>query len=271
MTDKTIIKDHFSGTALVWRDKIYKHRAQQGIFEYFDKQYRFDYVVNMMPQSTKDQSRALDVGCGAGQLLPVLAEKGYNTYAIDVSQQMIDCAQQVCEREKINADLQLGDCENLTFPDNFFDLYVAMGVIEYMDNDIHMLNEIKRVLRPGGIAIVTLRNVRSVHVRWRTAYMSLIETKLKNIIRSVMGKKTKPYRSISKEHNPDSFRGQVASLSLKILDERYAHFRTLPAPFDIWFKWLEAIPGKIMEKYCSVGKLTFMASTYIVKFQKAPE
>ncbi len=184
---------------------------------------------------------------------------------------MIDCALQMCERENIKADLQIGDCENLTLSDNFLDLYVAMGVVEYMDDDAPMLNEIKRVLRPGGIAIVTLRNVKSVHVRWRTAYVSLIETKLKNIIKKTMGKKTKPYRSISKEHNPNSFSGQVASMSFKILDERYAHFRTLPAPLDIWFKWLEAIPGKIMEKYCSAGRLTFMASTYIVKFQKAPE
>ena len=271
MTDKTIIKDHFSDSAFVWRDKIYKHREHQGIFEYFDKQYRFDYVVSMIPPSKDDEPRALDVGCGAGQLLPVLADKGYNTYGIDVSSQMIDCAHQVCKRENIKADLQLGDCENLTYPDNFFDLYVAMGVIEYMDSDAPMLNEIKRVLRPGGIAIVTLRNVRSIHVRWRTLYVSLIETKLKNIIRSVIGKKTKPYRSISKEHDSDEFRGQVTSLSLKIIEERYAHFRTFPAPLDIWFKWLEAIPGKIMEKYCSTGRFTFMASTFIVKFQKAPE
>jgi ubiquinone/menaquinone biosynthesis C-methylase UbiE len=271
MTDKTIIKDHFSNTALVWRDRIYKSKKQQGIFEYFDKQYRFDYVVNMIPPSKEKNLRALDVGCGAGQLLPVLVKKGYQTHAIDVSRQMIDCAHLMCERENIKVDLQLGDCENLTYPDNYFDLYVAMGVIEYMDQDAPMLNEIKRVLRPGGIAIVTLRNVKSVHVRWRTFYVSVIETKLRNILRSILEKKTTPYQSISREHNPSSFRGQIASMSFRHLDERYAHFRTLPAPLDIWFKWLEAIPGKIMEKYCSDGKLMFMASTYIVKFQKLPE
>ncbi len=271
MTDKTIIKDHFSDTAFVWRDKIYKQRTQQGIFEYFDKQYRFDYVVNMIPQSRKDQSRALDVGCGAGQLLPVLVKKGYHTHAIDVSQQMIDLAKLVCEQKNIIVDFQLGDCESLTFQDNFFDLYVTMGVIEYMDNDAPMLNEIKRVLRPGGIAIVTMRNVNSIHVRWRTVYVSQIEVKLKNIIRRILGKKTKPYLTISREHNPSGFCKQLSSKSFKLIDEKYAHFRTLPAPLDRWLKWLEAISGKIMERYFSDGRFTFMASTYIVKFQKSPE
>ena len=40
--DKAIIHDHFSTTAKTWRDQVYKSKNQQGVFEYFDKQYRFD-------------------------------------------------------------------------------------------------------------------------------------------------------------------------------------------------------------------------------------
>ncbi len=271
MTDKTIIKDHFSRTSDVWRDSVYKEKEQQGVFEYYDKQYRFDYVVDMIPAAPDEKQRALDVGCGAGQLLPILVEKGYNTYAIDVSQQMIDIAKQVCEQQDIVVDFRIEDCENLDYPDNYFDVYVSMGVIEYMDEDSRTLNEIKRVLRPGGIAIVTTRNINSVHVRWRTVYVSKIEVKLKNIIRRILGMQTKPYLAISREHNPPEFCRKLSSMSFKLMEEKYAHFRTLPAPLDRWLKWIEAVTGKIMEIFFSDGKFTFLASTYIVKFQKPPE
>ena len=49
--DKKIIHDHFSRTANVWKDQIYKPKNQQRAFEYFDKQYRFDYVTEMIPQA----------------------------------------------------------------------------------------------------------------------------------------------------------------------------------------------------------------------------
>ena len=159
--DKKIIHDHFSRTADVWKNKIYKPQNQQGFFEYFDKQYRFDYSTEMIPQAEMRSTHALDVGCGAGQLVPVLAKKGYEVHAIDVSEEMVDLSRRLAGEENIKADVQVGDCENLEYPDNFFDVYVAMGVIEYMDEDLPMLQEIHRVLKTGGIAIITIRNVRT--------------------------------------------------------------------------------------------------------------
>ena len=168
--DKKYIRNHFTNTAKVWQEKIYKSKDKQGKYEYYDKQYRFDYVVNMIPDTSALDHRALDMGCGAGQLLPVLVKKGYQVYGIDVSQKMIDISQKICNEFEIKADLQLGDCEDLIFSSKSFYLYVAMGVIEYLDDDIPMLQEIERILSPGGIGIITLRNVRSVHVRWRHYY-----------------------------------------------------------------------------------------------------
>ena len=45
MTEKKIIERHFSDTSQVWRDRIYKAKETQCWWEYFDKQYRFDYFV----------------------------------------------------------------------------------------------------------------------------------------------------------------------------------------------------------------------------------
>ena len=266
--DKKIIRDHFSRTANVWKDQIYKPQNQQSVFEYFDKQYRFDYSIKMIPQAEGISSRALDVGCGAGQLVPILAEKGYKVHAIDVSEDMVDLTKNVASSKNIEADVQIGDCENLEYPDNFFDVYVAMGVIEYMDEDFPMLQEIQRVLKTGGIAIVTIRNILSLHVRWRIFYLKYFKTPLINVLRRILGKTVKPFNVISKEHSPIDFRNEITNLMFTILDDRYAHFYFLPAPFSQWLSPIEATVGKILEKLLSRKNMPYLASTYILKFQK---
>ena len=266
--DKKVIHDHFSKTANVWRDQIYKPQNEQRAFEYFDKQYRFDYVTEMIPQAGDSVSHALDVGCGAGQMVPVLARKGYEVHAIDCSQDMVSLTKQEADSNNVEADVQIGDCEHLDYPDDFFDVYVAMGVIEYMDDDVPMFQEIQRVLKPGGIAIVTIRNILSIHVRWRIFYLKYINLPLKNILRRILGKTAKSFIVISKEHSPKTFINEIINIKFKILDDRYAHFYFLPAPFSQWLSPIEASVGKILEKLLSRKNIPFLASTYIVKFQK---
>ena len=266
--DKKYIRNHFTNTAKVWQEKIYKSKDKQGKYEYYDKQYRFDYVVNMIPDTSALDHRALDMGCGAGQLLPVLVKKGYQVYGIDVSQKMIDISQKICNEFEIKADLQLGDCEDLIFSSKSFYLYVAMGVIEYLDDDIPMLQEIERILSPGGVGIITLRNIKSVHVRWRHYYRKYIQYNIMNTLKLILGKKTVRYKIISREHNPEKFKKLLNQFNFEIVDEKYAHFHIFPEPFNRWFSIFEAILGKIMEKKFSNGQLPFMASTYIVKFKR---
>jgi len=266
--DKKIIHDHFSKTADVWRDRIYKPQNQQRAFEYFDKQYRFDYVTEMIPKANISRSHALDVGCGAGQMVPVLIEKGYEVHALDVSKEMVNLTKQLADSKKITADVKIGDCENLDFPDNYFDVYVAMGVIEYMDDDLPMLKEIYRVLKPGGIAIVTIRNILSLHVRWRTFYLKFFELPIKNVFRFFLGKEPKSFTPISKEHSPKTFRNTIDNLKFSIVDNRYAHFYFLPVPISHLLYPIEALIGKLLEKLLSRNDTPFLASTYILKFQK---
>ena len=47
-----------------------------------------------------------------------------------------ELAKQEAERSNVDAEIQIGDCEYLDYPDNYFDVYVAMGVIEYMDEQV---------------------------------------------------------------------------------------------------------------------------------------
>lgn len=104
----------------------------------------------------------LDVGCGPGMLVRHLLDSrpgSFRITACDRSPAMVEAA----ERRIGSADdvrLSVARIENLPFPDRTFDVVLALGVLEYADVD-RALREIARVVRPGGLVVVTMLNPRS--------------------------------------------------------------------------------------------------------------
>lgn len=92
--------------------------------------------------------RILDVGCGTGLLLKELAAFG-DVQGIDVSQLAIDFC-----NERGLSNVALGNATAIPFPDNSFDIVLALDVIEHVADDATAAREIRRVLKPGGTAIV---------------------------------------------------------------------------------------------------------------------
>lgn len=104
----------------------------------------------------------LDAGCGPGVLLRHLVDTrpaDFRMTGCDQSAAMIKVAR---ERLADAADLRLtvADIEKLPFPEGSFDVVVAMGVLEYTDAR-RALRELARVIRPGGLVVVTMLNPRS--------------------------------------------------------------------------------------------------------------
>tara|TARA_B100002003_G_C13927417_1_gene450664 strand:- start:240 stop:734 length:495 start_codon:yes stop_codon:yes gene_type:complete len=154
---------------------------------------------------------------------------------------------------------------------NIFRISHLFGTVEYMNIDTIMLKEMKRILRSGGIGIITLRNIRCVHVKWNTIYLKKYRNIFRNTAKRIMGKQRSVYQPISRQHDPRDFKNQLKRLSFTILEEKYCHYHTLPLPFSIWFSLLQAIFGKAMEKYLPISLSPMLASTYIVKFVNAGE
>lgn len=236
---KLDIKRHFTETADVWKDRIYKDRGRQGFFEYFDKQYRFDYVLEMI--SSLKCGRVLDIGCGAGQLLPHLVKTGHQVDAIDISEKMVELSQRLCPK----AVVKVGDCEKLDYYDRSFDLVVAMGVLEYLPDEYQMMSEVARVLKPGGTFILTIRNRRCALVRLRNAFSNVH----------------------SKEHFVDFL---IKPGSLNVVETRYCHYHLFPWPVSKWFPFslMQAVGGKMMEKRFKDNPKPALASTCIIRMTK---
>lgn len=102
---------------------------------------------DQMPESPTAR-RILDVGCGTGANLELLARYG-ECEGVDVS----DAALAFC-RDRGLTRVHKGAAEELPFEDNSFDMVTGLDVVEHLDDDVKGLSEMRRVLRPGGFAVL---------------------------------------------------------------------------------------------------------------------
>ncbi|GAA5227131.1 class I SAM-dependent methyltransferase [Paeniglutamicibacter antarcticus] len=98
----------------------------------------------------------LDAGCGSGPLAKALCDLGATVTGFDSSKAMIDLAR---KRLGEGAQLLVADLgQPLPFADDSFDDVVASLVFHYLEDWLGSLNEIRRVLRPGGRLIMSVNH-----------------------------------------------------------------------------------------------------------------
>ena len=106
------------------------------------------FVKEICAQIAGRRPRILDVGCGTGANLKTLSEFG-DAEGVDVSPDAIEFC-----RERGLRNVKLGAAEELPYESGTFDLVTALDVVEHLDDDVGGLREMRRVLRPGGHALI---------------------------------------------------------------------------------------------------------------------
>lgn len=101
--------------------------------------------------------KLLDIGCGVGTITTEFKQYNYELYGADISEESIKIAQS----RGINAVALDIDEQSLPFKENFFDVIFCGEMIEHILDPDHLLDEIYRVLKPGGIAVITTPNLAS--------------------------------------------------------------------------------------------------------------
>jgi SAM-dependent methyltransferase len=97
--------------------------------------------------------RALDVGCGAGDMvldLMAIVAPGVRGVGIDVSDTMIEVATQRAAERTIPAEFIVGDAHALDFPDGTFQGVTCTRVLQHVEDPSAAVREMARVLAPGG-------------------------------------------------------------------------------------------------------------------------
>ena len=103
----------------------------------------------------KEGERILDIACGGGALSLKIAEKGCEVCGVDISEDAINSAKRLAEREKIACEFEIGSAEDLPYPDGYFDKVICSSSLEHFKDDIRALKEMHRVLTPNGKVVLT--------------------------------------------------------------------------------------------------------------------
>lgn len=107
---------------------------------------RADILITIIKQFKPGITKLLDIGCGTGYFLTKAADIADDLYGIDP-------ATYECTRFD---DIIKGTVENVPFADNTFECVICLDVLEHIENPKQGLAEICRVLKPGGIAVITV-------------------------------------------------------------------------------------------------------------------
>lgn len=127
-------------------------------FEQYDKLREeiepISYSYSLHEYSEFKGKMVLDVGSGNGYVLSKYAREGANVYGIDITDVGIKLCRERFEHFGIKGNFEVADAQDIPFQDNTFDCVCSMGVLHHVPNTSKALDEIYRVLKPGGRLIV---------------------------------------------------------------------------------------------------------------------
>ncbi|HSU55765.1 MAG TPA: class I SAM-dependent methyltransferase [Candidatus Dormibacteraeota bacterium] len=111
--------------------------------------------------SEKRRGRVLDVGCGRGWLLQQFRKAGWDVHGTELSEQAARYG-----REALGLPIETGSLEDVSFPANHFDAITMWHVLEHVPEPAVMLKEVCRVMKPGGVLLVSVPNFGGVEARF---------------------------------------------------------------------------------------------------------
>jgi len=225
--------------------------------------------------SLPQDARILDIGCGAGMTSVDMARCGYTVEAVDSVQAMIDLTRQNALKFGVEEQIHAGvmDVFDLQFPDQTFDLVVALGVVPWLADSTRALKEISRILAPGGYVLISADNYwRLVHLL--DPFESPPLTGLKERIKLILGRaRSRELSSMPrwKRHTVDEFDALLEAACLVKLKHKVIGF----GPFA--FRRIPLFPGAFgvrLHRFLQTGAdrgipiLRSTGSLYLVLGQK---
>ena len=115
---------------------------------------RLDAIAKLIPRSEKIVF--LDAGCGEGHLIERLYQQnpGREYYGVDITPAALEKAKERCSW----GTFKQAYLSSTEFPDDFFDCIVCTEVIEHVNDYQTVIQELKRILKPGGSLMITFPN-----------------------------------------------------------------------------------------------------------------
>lgn len=105
-----------------------------------------------LEKEKRSRIKILELGCGSGANLWMVAKEGLAAYGIDIAPTGIELCKAMLDSWGVTADLRIGDMKNLDFNDNYFDVIFDVVSMQHINTEEHNLayKEVCRCLKPGG-------------------------------------------------------------------------------------------------------------------------
>lgn len=143
-------------------------------------QYPADWIIrfhNMCLKKEAPTGNVLDYGCGSANNAIFFAEKGYNIYGTDVSQNCLVQIKENLEKKRMRPDLIKNFHitpivpTKLPFQNNFFDVCISNQVFYYLKSDEQIkkvCKTISQTMKPGGIVFFTMMGPQNYYITHHT-------------------------------------------------------------------------------------------------------
>lgn len=117
-------------------------------------QKRFNEISKYKPNGN-----LLDIGCASGFFLDVASQNGLVTFGVELSKEAVQIARQK------HKNIFNGILENSKYPDSFFDIIALFDIIEHVLDPRTTIKEISRIIKSGGLLVITTPDISSWHAK----------------------------------------------------------------------------------------------------------
>ena len=143
--------------------RFWDYLALHNVAEFFSEKHAPDLASRLVRAG--QPRTAVDIGCGTGPLIEQLVERGINAMGVDSSPAVLEVARQRVP----GARFELGSVRELPFPDQSVDAATLIEVVEHLDDETLQaaIAEAARILRPGGVLMITTPNAEELSLASR--------------------------------------------------------------------------------------------------------
>jgi SAM-dependent methyltransferase len=176
-------------------------------------------------------------------MIEALKKRGYRITAVDAAPEMVARAKEE-HSEGPDLAIEVGDVYSLKYRDASFDVVTAMGLIEYLADEEKAYREMTRVLKPGGILVISYPYLFSP---WRIIgrIVMLFTWPLRKLRNVLLG--TRGHYITHREYTVSTARTMMKKYGVTSDRVWFYNFKLIPWPLDQWFPRFTVWQSKVFE------------------------
>lgn len=205
---------------------------------HFEKLHHLLRLVDFEAWRGRD---VLDVGCGAGVEVVRFARGGARVTGVDVAEQAAALTRENVRQQGLTAGVVVGAAERLPFPDASMDFVYAHGVVQYAADGRQVVEECRRVLRQGGLAMFQVYN--------RVSWLHLLSRVMK----------------VPLEHEDAPVLRRYSIPELKRLVQGFSSVEIVPERFPVRSRLHKGWKGAVYNA-CFVGTFNALPRAWVRRF-----